>query len=273
VISYGRGSAALKRRIAIAVALSLATLPLAHAKLTRTALSEVQMAPQTNATLPLKITLQGESGETRPLDSWIGGPPTVWILADFTCQTLCGPVISIVADALRQTGLKPGAEFRFIVVGLDPKDTVDQGKAMKDAQVGEDGGLSNATFFLRANATDIVALTNALGFHAVYDNEYDQYAHPAVAFITTSDGRVARELPGLGLDPANLRLALVDASQNRIGTFTDHIRLLCYGFDPASGQYTPLVGTIITGAAVVTIIGLVLLIAALLWRERAIVKG
>jgi protein SCO1/2 len=68
-------------------------------------------------------------------------------------------------------------------------------------------------------------------------------------------------------------LALVEASLGRIGTFTDHIRLMCYGFDPASGVYTAMVGRMLTTAAALTMIGLVLLIVILLRRERTVRAG
>jgi protein SCO1/2 len=116
-------------------------------------------------------------------------------------------------------------------------------------------------------------LATAFGFRSIYDKERDQYAHPAAAFAVTPAGRVARALPGLGLDSPDLRLALVEASVGRIGNFTDHIRLMCYGFDPASGVYTVMVGRLLAGAAALTMIGLVLLIATLLRRERTAQKG
>jgi protein SCO1/2 len=142
--------------------------------------------------------------------------PGVWIVADYTCQTLCGPVISIVAEALKQTSLRPGADFRFIVVGFDPKDTAEDAAAMKSGQIGTGGQLPVNTYFLRAGYEGIGKLTNAFGFRAIYDREHDQYAHPAAAFVVTPDRRVARALSGLALDSTNLRLALVDAS--RVGT-------------------------------------------------------
>jgi protein SCO1/2 len=66
---------------------------------------------------------------------------------------------------------------------------------------------------------------------------------------------------------------LVEASVGRIGSFTDHIRLMCYGFDPASGVYTVMAGRLLAGAAALTLMGLFLLIAILLRRERTAPTG
>lgn len=265
-------SAPIKRLMA-ALLIALVIPCAVHAKLTGSQIGNVEAAPGPNARLPLQLHLQSEIGADKPLQQWLGGKPTVWVLADYTCKTLCGPVVAVVSDALRHTGLKPGDDFRFIVTGLDPKDTADDARAMKDAQVGPDGDLTAHTYFLRGGTEDIAGLAAALGFRSAYDRERDQYAHPAVAFVVTPAGRIARVLPGLGLDPASLRLALVEASLGRIGNFADHIRLMCYGFDPASGVYTALVSRLLATTGTLTIAGLILLIVILLLRKPRVNQG
>jgi protein SCO1 len=261
------------RRLAAALLIVLAAPSFARAELIGAKLGKVEAAPEPNAQLPLQLRLENEAGEIKLLQQWLSDKPTVWVLADYTCKTLCGSVVSTVSDVLRQTGLEPGTDFRFIVTGLDPKDSTEDAGAMKDAQVGTDGELPVYTHFLRGEAGGVTALAAAFGFRSVYDEEHDQYAHPAAAFVVTPAGRVARALPGLGLDAANLRLALVDASLGRIGTVTDHIRLMCYGFDPASGVYTALVGRMLASAGALTMIGLILLIAILFRREQSAQRG
>ena len=256
------------RLLAIMIPLTLfcARSP-ALAALSEADLAEIEAAPVANAVLPPLLLLQGEKGEARPLGQWLGNTPSIWILADYTCQTLCGPVISIVSEALERSRLRPGSDFQLIVAGLDPKDTAADAAAMKDAQVGTSGGLAEHAFFLRGTAETISQLTRAFGFRSVYDREHDQFAHPAAAFVVTPAGHIVRVLSGLALDPANLRLALVDAGEGRIGTWTDHVRLMCYGFDPSKGVYNMAIGRMLSGATAFTIILLGLFILILLRRE------
>lgn len=239
-----------------------------QAAVTKSALEQVGVAPHLNDLLPLQLPLS-DGSTSRPLLQWLGAKPTVWIFADYTCETLCGPVISIVARALADSGLKPGADFRLIVAGLDPKDTPAQASAMKDAQIGGNTALAAHSFFLRATAEDTDALTRAFGIRAVYDREHDQFAHPSAAFVVTPQGRIARALSGLGVEADSLRLALVEAGHGRIGNWTDHVRLLCYGFDPASGTYNLAIQRILFGAAAATMTALTLLVGLLLRRELA----
>lgn len=204
------------------------------------------------------------------MGQWLGATPSVWVLADYTCQSLCGPTVSLVAKALARSGLRPGTDFRFIVVGLDPKDSMADAVTVKREQIGGDDDLASNSFFLRTGATGIGELTNTFGFRFRYDSERDQFVHPIAAFVVTPDGRVARGLSALALDAADLRLALLEAGHGQVGSLADHIGLICYGFDPVKGTYTLAVGRLLAGTALMAIIGLAAVIALLLRRERAV---
>jgi protein SCO1/2 len=91
------------RIVAIAALLLTNTAPL-HAALTRHDLSDVGITPPPSAALPLNMMLEGEDGAKKPIQFWLGNRPSIWVLADYTCKTLCGPVISIVSDALAHSG-------------------------------------------------------------------------------------------------------------------------------------------------------------------------
>ena len=62
--------------------------------------------------------------------------------------------------------------------------------------------------------------------------------------------------------PKDLRLGLIQASQNKIGTLADQVLLYCYHYDPATGKYGAIISRIIQLAAGLTIlsIGTVLLV-------------
>ncbi len=257
----------MARALALAIAAILYAAVPAGAAIVQRDLDRVGVAPPPNARLPLDLVLQGEDGSVKSLRSWLGATPDVLVLADYTCETLCGPVISIASDALTRSGLRPGKDFHLIVVGLDPKDSAADAAGMKHAQVGAE--IAAASTFLRGEAEAIGSLSKALGFSSVYDRARDQFAHPAAAFVIAADGRLARALPGLALEPASIRLAIVDAGKGKVGTLTDHIRLLCYGYDPASGTYNVAIGRLLAATGGTTLAALVLLIALLLRREHA----
>ena len=92
----------------VALVLWLATPLPAQATLSSSQLEQVALSPRANAQLPLQTPLSDPNERSAPLQAWLGGLPTVWILADYTCETLCGPAISIVSNALADTGLSAG---------------------------------------------------------------------------------------------------------------------------------------------------------------------
>ena len=245
----------------------LGGLRASEAAVSKAELAGVEAVLPSDRLLPLSLPLQGEK-QTRPLQEWLGATPSIWILADYTCESLCGPVVSIVAGALAHSGLAPGTDFRLIVVGLDPKDSAADALAMKQVQIGERSDLADHSYFLRGSAGDVGKLADAFGFRFRYDRERDQFAHPAAAFVVSPDGHVMHALSGLLLDATTLRLALVDAGQGKIGWFADHVSLICYGFDPVSGSYNLAVGRLLAGTALVSILALGALITVLIGRER-----
>jgi protein SCO1/2 len=243
-------------RMAMMSAMLLLSVGCAEARLTTPALESVSASPRPDAQLPLALTLKDEAGASRTLEAAIAHTPSILILADYACQALCGPILSLAAGALERSGLQAGRDYRLVVVGLDPRRGPREAKAMKVAQIGESGELVKASSFLSADAVTLQQLATGLGYSSIYDAENDQFAHPAVVFVLTAEGRVARTLSALGVSPEDLRLALVEAGQGRIGSTADTIRLLCYGFDPASGRYTPSIHLLLVLGWLLTAIGL-----------------
>lgn len=231
-------------------------------------LATVAAAPPAGARLPADVMLADERGTAKPLSQWTEGRPGVWLLADFTCQSLCSPVLRMTADALADSGLAPGRDYRLFVLGLDPKDSASDAAAMKAAQIGS-AALSSHTTMLRASADGVAQVAAALGVRFRYDAAHDQFAHPAAVFVVDGRGRVARILAGLSLRPQDMRLALVEAGQGRIGTFADSVRLLCYGFDPAHGVYGAAIGRALAIGGAATIAALALLFGFMVRHERA----
>jgi protein SCO1/2 len=231
-------------RAAFLVIALLANGP-AFGAVSRAVLDQVYVDPKPGATLPLSLTFRDDAGRPQSLAQALDGHAAVLIFADYTCRTLCGPILDFTTAALQKSELRAGSDYRLIVIGLDPKDSLDAARAMKASRVDNGGPISsNATFLTGTDAT-IGAATAALGYHFAYDPDADQFAHPAAAFVLTRDGKVTRVLSGLGISGTDLRLALVDAGQGQIGTLADRFHLLCYGFDPARGIYTARIGLIL----------------------------
>lgn len=251
-------------RALLATICLLAASP-AFAGLTKAEIGKVGVFPPKNAALPLSLSFHDENGKTETLKQLFAGAPAIVIFADYTCKTLCGPILEMTSAALAQSELKPGHDFHLIVIGMDPNDNATEARAFTAPQI--DPKIGAATDILLGNRRTISTATRALGYRYVYDRQHDQFAHPTTAFVMTPDGKLSKVLSALGLRGEDVRLALVSAGHGAIGTFADRIRLLCYCYDPATGIYSASISRMIDGAAAVTVASLIFGFAFFKWRE------
>jgi protein SCO1/2 len=237
----------------------------ADAGISPNAISEVAAVPRSGASLPLALSFRDGEGRVITLRQAISAKPALLMFADYTCSNLCGPTISLVSQALAESGLKGGKDFRLIVIGIDLKDTLADAKKMKKAQLS--AALSPATLFLSGDEKSIRSATEALGYHYQYDPAHDQFAHSVDVYVLNPQGHVSRVLNGLAVNARDVRLAIVAASQGAVGTIRDHLQLICYGFDPAKGTYSVAVNRILFAACCMTALSLAGLILLLTFGQ------
>jgi protein SCO1/2 len=228
----------------------------------------VEAAPAPNAALPLNVGFINQAGRTVTLGDAIGHLPSVIVFVDYTCHTLCGPILDFVVAGLAKTGLRSGADYHLVAIGIDPRDGVAAAAAMRAEHFDHNSSNEQSATFLTGQEASIQAVTQAAGLRYYYDAEHDQYAHPAAVYIVDGDGRVRRVLSPLGLDGADLRLAIVDAGRGAVGTLADRIHLLCYGYDPIKGVYTERITTLLAIMAGMTLIVLLGGISLMVAREK-----
>lgn len=208
----------------------------ARAGLTPNELAIVSLSPPANAAVPLELSFERIEGGTATLSQALDHRSSVLLFVDYTCRTICGPALSIAANALADTGLDPSRDFRLVVVGLDEKDSAEDALAMSAELLSPK--FRSATELLRGDRGSIARLAEALGYRFAYDAATDQFAHPAGVVVLTADGCVSRVLSSLALNSTDLRLAIVEAGAGRVGSLGDQLRLLCYGFDAVHGVYS-----------------------------------
>ncbi|MGA7804051.1 SCO family protein [Bradyrhizobium sp.] len=228
----------------------------------------VAAAPAPNAELPLDLGFLDDSGRRVTLAGAFGGKSAVVIFADYTCRSLCGPVLEFTVNGLAKTGLTPGADYRLVVIGLDPRDGIDAARTMRAEHMDGTSPIGQAAVFLTGGDHEIRAATQAAGLRYYYDAEHDQFAHPAAVYVVDSIGHIRRVLSPLGLDGGDLRLAIVDTGHGAVGTLADRIHLLCYGYDPVKGIYTERITTMLELAALATLVVLAGGISLMVARER-----
>jgi protein SCO1 len=261
-------------KTACAALLVLATAGAGEAAMTQAALDDLAVEARRDAALPPGLRFLDEDAKPRRFDDILEGKPAVVVFTDYTCRTLCGPILTFVSSGLEHSGLAAGADYKLIVIGLDPRDSLQAARDLKAARIGSASPLATATVMLTGEDAAIKAAAKALGYRYAYDAEHDQFAHPAAAFVVNPAGRVSRVLSALGLDGPDLRLALVEAGENRVGSLGDRLRLLCYGFDAVRGIYTETITLWLEIAAIVAVLSVAAAVATMNVKlRRAALSG
>jgi protein SCO1 len=219
-------------------------------------LKQVGIEQRLNEQIPSELTFHDESGKTVRLADYFGKKPVILNLVYFQCPMLCSEVLSGMTSALTILKFDVGKEFDIITVSIDPRDTPTMATEKKAGLLKRyhRAGAEQGWHFLTGDQANITALAKAAGFGYEYDQSTGQFAHATAIMILTPEGKISRYLYGVEYPPKDLRLGLVEASENKIGSVVDQVLLYCYHYDPATGKYGAIVMNILRLAGVVTIL-------------------
>jgi protein SCO1 len=190
--------------------------------------------------VPLNTMLKDEAGRDVPLSSYFSkGKPVLLVPVYYRCPMLCTQILTGVESTLKAVTFDPGKDFEVVAVSIDPKDTPELAAAKKQTYLHRYArpNTANGWHFLTGSEANVRPLMDAIGYHYKYDPKTDQYAHASGIVVLTPEGRVSRYFYGVEYAPRDVRLGLVEASQNKIGSPVDAVLLFCFHYDPATGKY------------------------------------
>lgn len=227
-------------------------------------LKNVGIEQHLNEQLPADLAFRDETGKSVKLGDYLGKKPLILSLVYFRCPMLCSEVLAGLEGSMKALTFDAGKEFDILTVSFDPKDTPENATEKKAEMLKHYQRSSAAAgwHFLTGSQESIDALTKAVGFEYEYDPQTKQFAHTTAIMILTPDGKIAQYYYGVDFPPRDLRLGLVQASQNKIGTLTDQVLLYCYHYDPKAGKYGAIISRILqlSGGATILCLGAFLLI-------------
>jgi protein SCO1/2 len=232
------------------------------------ALAGVGIDQKLNEQLPLDLVFRNEKGEDVKLGSYFGKKPVVLSLVYYQCPMLCNQVLNGMVTAFKVMAFKPGEEFDVVTISFDPRETPALAAAKKKTYVdylpeAKRAGAAIGWHFLTGDEASIKRITDAVGFRYHWDEATDQFAHASGVFVTTPQGKLSRYFYGIEYAPRDLRLGLIEAADNKIGSRVDQLLLYCFHYDPATGKYGAAVMNLMRVAGVVTVIAIVGLLLAL----------
>src|SRR5438105_262039 len=187
-----------------------------------------------------------EHGRMVELGSFLKGRPVILALAYYECPNLCTLVLNGILQTAQDLRFNAGKDYEIVVVSFDAREQPALAAAKKETYVERYGrpGTADGWHFLTGDKKSIAQLADAVGYRFAYDKATRQFAHPSTMILLTPEGTIARYFPGIEYPARDVRLALIEASQNHIGSLADRVFLLCFHYNPQTGRYGLLIARI-----------------------------
>jgi protein SCO1/2 len=234
-------------------------------------LDQVGIDQKLGAQVPLDLKFRDEFGKEVALGSFFQSKrPVLLALVYYDCPMLCNQVLNGMASALSVLKFNAGNEFDILAVSFDPRDTPKSAAAKKEVylkryrRIGADQG----SHFLTGQPAAIAALTKTVGFRYAWDDHTKQFAHSSALILLTPQGKVAQYYYGIEYSPKDMRLGMIEASNEKIGTLADQIILYCFHYDPTTGKYGAVIMAFIRLGGILTVLAVGMFVVISLRREN-----
>jgi protein SCO1 len=206
--------------------------------------------------IPSGLPFRDETGKAVRLGDYFGKRPLILNLVYYKCPMLCSEVLSGLTSALKPMKFDVGKDFDVLTISFDPRETPQDATESKAKWLQRYGhpGAEQGWHFLTGPQQSIDGLTKAAGFSYDYNENSGQFAHATAILVLTPEGKIAQYYYGVEFSPKDLRLAMVQASQNRIGSVVDQVLLYCYHYDPSAGKYSVVILRVLRLAGIATVV-------------------
>ena len=235
-----------------------------------TQIARVDFEQRLGVTVPVNAMFRDETGAPVRLGQFLGERPVVLALAYYECPNLCTVVLNGMLESLRNVRQEAGRDFDVVVVSINPRESSKLAADKKHTYTMRYGrpGSAKGWHFLTGDDAPIRQLADAVGYRYVYEPKSKQYAHPSGIVVITPEGKVSRYFLGIEYPPNEVRKALAEASQRRIGSLANRLLLLCFHYDPHTGRYTLLITRLLQIAGLGTALAVGVLIVRMARHEH-----
>lgn len=238
-------------------------------------LSEIKIDERLGDVIALDAKFALSNGDSVLIKDLLkAGKPIILNPVYFECPMLCGLVLNGLLKSVGKLDWSPGVEYQIISFSINPLEKHELANQNRLSYLDslKRESAKNGWYFLTGNDIMIRKLTQSIGFKYFYDEETQQYYHAAVIVIINPDGMITRYLYGIEYESVQLKKALSEAVDGRIGTTVDKILLYCYAFDPNLNSYVPKALNIMKLGGVVIMVCLGFLLGILWFKEKISTK-
>jgi protein SCO1/2 len=231
--------------------------------------AQVALEQKLNSQLPLDAKFVDENNNEVELGKYFGKKPIILALVYYECPMLCNEVLNGLVGTLKPLNFDAGKEFDIVAISFNPKETPELARAKKESYLAryQRETAEQGWHFLTGSSEQIDRVTEAVGFNYEWDEASKQYAHAGGIMIATPEGKLSHYFYGIEYAPKEVRLGLIEASDNKIGNSVDQLLLYCYHYDPSSGKYGFMIMRVLRVAGLFTVMGIAAMIF-FMWRYK-----
>lgn len=199
--------------------------------------NRVELIEQLGEPIPLDLSFIDSKGAAVELKTLIDRP-TLIVPVFYNCRNVCNMMLGGLAAVLPKVKLDAGQDYNVLTLSFDPTETPEMAARSKKTfftAMQSPDYPAEAWKFLTGQQQDILEVTNAAGYY--FTKEGDDFLHPIAAFVVSKDGTIIRYLIGQRFSPIDLSMALLEASEGRIGRPIKTALQFCFSYDPEGRRY------------------------------------
>jgi protein SCO1/2 len=222
-------------------------------------IKDVGIDQKLDAQLPMDAMFRDESGVSKPLGEYFRNRPVILAFVFYECPMLCNMVLNGLMRTVRPMTLSAGKDYDVIAISFDPTETASMAerKRFEYLERYNRQGAGESWRFLTGDQESIRRVTDAAGFRYKRDPESGKWSHASGIMVATPQGKLSHYFYGVEYSARDLRFALVESAQGRIGNAVDQVLLYCFHYDPKTGKYGVLVNNVLRGGGLLTVGALV----------------
>jgi len=233
-------------------------------------LKDVGVEEKLGNQLDLGLTFTDQFGHTVPLGSFFRKDrPVLMAMVYYDCPSLCNYHLNGLVEAMKALKWTAGNEFDVVAVSMNSREESPLAMAKLENYLQAYGRPDSRTgwHFLVGTEANVKALADQFGFRFQWMPDKQQFAHAAVTYVVTPEGKISRYLHGIQPDPTTLRMSLLEASNGKIGSVIEQVLMFCFQFNPTKNKYTLYAWNLMRIGAIVMVLLLAVLLVPL-WRDQ-----
>lgn len=197
---------------------------------------EVGIVEHLGETVPLDLTYYDEQGNAATLRQVID-KPTIVTFVYFRCPGICSPLLTELSRIVDKMDLEPGTDYQILTLSFDHREKPEMAAGKKDNYLSavRRPVPPGAWRFFTGDSLEIRRFTDAAGFYFKRDNE--DWVHAGALIILSAEGKITRYINGISYLPFDVKMALLEASDGRVGPTIATVLKFCYSYDPEGRTY------------------------------------